>query len=135
MGRYDLTDKEWEVIQPLLPPPWRGPERRDDRQVLNGIFFVLRSGVSWEDVPERYGPAKTVYNRYDRWGKKGVWKAVFDALSQQCEESLAFIDSTVVKAHRCSSGGKGGSWSRVLAVREVAEQQRYMSLSTSMVDH
>ena len=133
MSRYDLSDEEWSIIQPLLPKQWRGPKRRDDRQVLNGIFFVLRSGIQWEDLPERYGPAKTVYNRYNRWGQRGVWKDVFDALVRHSENSLVFIDSTIVKAHRCASGGKKGSWSKVLAVRVADEQRRYMSLSTNMV--
>lgn len=132
MARYDLTDEEWAVIQPLLPKPWCGPKRRDDRQVLNGIFFVLRFGIQWEDLPERYGPAKTVYNCYNRWGQRGVWKDVFDALVKHNEDSLVFIDSTIVKAHRYASGGKKGSFRKVLAARAADEQRRYMSLSTNM---
>ena len=55
-GRYDLTDVEWLVIEPLLPRKWRGVKRVDDRRVLNGIFWVLRSGAPWRNLPERYGP-------------------------------------------------------------------------------
>ena len=65
-GRYDLTDVEWSVIEPLLPRKWRGVKRVDDRRVLNGIFWVLRSGAPWRDLPERYGPYTTVYNRFNR---------------------------------------------------------------------
>jgi len=63
MSRYDLTDFEWRVIEPLLPNKPRGVPRVDDRRVLNGIFWVLRSGAPWRDLPERYGPRTTCYNR------------------------------------------------------------------------
>ena len=61
MSRYDLTDFEWRVIEPLLPNKPRGVPRVDDRRVLNGIFWVLRSGAPWRDLPERYGPRTTRY--------------------------------------------------------------------------
>ncbi|WP_284734568.1 IS5 family transposase, partial [Sphingosinicella terrae] len=73
MSRYDLTDFEWRVIEPLLPNKPRGVPRVDDRRVLNGIFWVLRSGAPWRDLPERYGPRTTCYNRFVRWRKAGVW--------------------------------------------------------------
>ena len=61
MSRYDLTDFEWRVIEPLLPNKPRGVPRVDDRRMLNGIFWVLRSGAPWRDLPERYGPRTTCY--------------------------------------------------------------------------
>ncbi len=67
MSRYDLTDFEWRVIEPLLPNKPRGVPRVDDRRVLNGIFWVLRSGAPWRDLPERYGSRTTCYNRFVRW--------------------------------------------------------------------
>jgi transposase len=72
MGRYDLTDFEWSVIKPLLPNKPRGVPRVDDRRGLNGIFWVLRSGAPWRDVPERYGSHTTIYNRFNRWRKAGI---------------------------------------------------------------
>jgi transposase len=78
-GRYDLTDFEWKTIQPLLPDKPRGVPRVDDRKVLNGIFFILRSGMPWADLPERYGPYTTIYNRF-RWRKAGVWDRLMDAI-------------------------------------------------------
>jgi transposase len=81
IGRFDLTDWEWSIIEPLLPggtsKKSRGRPRKDDRRVLNGIFFILRTGASWRDLPERYGPYTTAYNRFNRWAKPGVWDAVF----------------------------------------------------------
>jgi transposase len=71
MARYDLSETEWRVVEPLLPPGGRGPARVDDRRVVNGIFYVLRTGSPWRDLPERYGPYTTVYNRFNRWAKRG----------------------------------------------------------------
>jgi len=131
MARFDLSDEEWGIIQPLLPPQGRGPRRRDDRQVLNGIFHVLRTGVAWEDLPERYGPPKTAYNRYNRWGLKGVWKSVFDALARQGEDSLVFIDSSIVKAHRAAAGSKKGNWKKVLDAHAVVARRKFTLPLTS----
>ena len=63
MARFDLSDEEWAIISPLLPEQGRGAKRGDDRKVLNGIFYILRTGAPWRDLPERYGPRTTVYNR------------------------------------------------------------------------
>ena len=106
--RFDLSDKEWAVIEPLLPPTRQGGERRDDREVLNGIFYVLRTGVPWDDVPERYGPRGTIYNRFNRWAKQGIWEAIFEELQSRCPISMEMIDSTIVKAHRAAAGAEIG---------------------------
>ena len=115
-GRYDLTDFEWSVIEPLLPNKPRGVPRVDDRRVLNGIFWVLRSGAPWRDLPERYGPYTTVYNRYNRWAKAGVWLRVFEALAQGSPDSLHLIDTSIVRAHQHAAGGKKGARITPLAV-------------------
>ena len=79
--RFDLNDREWAIVEPLLPTDVRGKPRVDDRRVLNGIFYVLRTHCPWRDLPERYGPRMTVYNRFNRWAKRGVWEPVFAALA------------------------------------------------------
>ena len=112
MARFDLTDFEWSVIQPLLPQKSRGVKRVDDRRVLNGIFWRLRTGAPWADIPVRYGPYTTAYNRFNRWSRRGIWKRIFDTLASKSRDSLYLIDSTIVKAHRAASGAKGGSKSR-----------------------
>lgn len=71
MARFDLTDFEWSVIAPLLPNKVRGVARVDDRRVLNGIFWRLRTGAPWADIPDRYGPHTTCVNRFNRWRKAG----------------------------------------------------------------
>jgi transposase len=79
--RYELTDFEWAAIRSFLPNKPRGIPRVDDRRVLNGIFWVLRSGAPWRDLPETYGPRTTCYNRLVRWRQAGVWDWIMDALA------------------------------------------------------
>jgi transposase len=112
MARFDLTDAEWAIIAPLLPGAAgkkNGRPRLDDRKVLNGIFFILRTGSPWRDLPERYGPYTTVYNRFNRWAKKGVWLSIFEALSARAPQSLQLIDSSIVRAHQHAAGAKKGA--------------------------
>jgi len=109
MARFDLSDLEWVLIEPLLPNKPRGVPRVDDRRVINGIFYILRTGSPWRDLPARYGPYTTVYNRYNRWAKAGVWLRVFEALSEQSPDSLHLIDSSIVRAHQHAAGGKKGA--------------------------
>jgi transposase len=71
--RYELSDYEWTAIKPMLPNKPRGDRRVNDRRVLSGIFWVLRSGAPWRDLPETYGPRTTCYNRFVRWRRAGVW--------------------------------------------------------------
>jgi len=123
--RFDLSDEEWTLIEPHLPKGGRGPKRVDDRRVLNGIFYILRTGVPWRDLPERYGPRTTVYNRYARWARRGIWKSIFDALADKNKDSLFFIDSSLVKAHRAASGAKGGSWRRISDAHAAAARARF----------
>ena len=77
--RYELADHEWVAIKPMLPNKPRGVPRVNDRHVLNGIFWVLRSGAPWRDLPEGFGPRTTCYNRFVRWRKAGVWDRVMNA--------------------------------------------------------
>lgn len=106
MSRYDLTDFEWRVIEPLLPNKPRGVPRVDDRRVLNGIFWVLRSGAPWRDLPERYGPRTTCYNRFVRWRKAGVWDRLMDAITAAHDGEIQMIDSTSVRAHQQAATAK-----------------------------
>ena len=102
MARFDLSDEEWGVIEPLLPTQGRGPMRKDDRKVLNDIFVNLGAkwvSAPWRDLPERYGPHTTVYNRYVRRGQRGIWSGIFEVLATECEDALIFVDSSIVQAH------------------------------------
>ncbi len=97
--RFDLSDEEWALLEPLLPRS-RKSARVGDRKVINAIFYVLRTGMPWRDLPARYGPYTTAYNRFNRWSCRGIWKRVFDQLASKSRDSLYLIDGTIVKAHR-----------------------------------
>jgi transposase len=100
MARNELTDFERKSIEPHLPSKLRGVPRVDDRQVLNGIFWVLRSGASWGDLPERYGPCTAVYNRVNRSRNDGVWDRLMDAIAKAHDGDVQMIDTSVVRVHQ-----------------------------------
>ena len=106
--RYEISDFEWAIILPLLPNKPRGVARVDDRKVLNGIYWRLRTGSPWDDIPERYGASTTCYNRFVRWRKLGVWDAIFDAVSKAYEGSLQMVDSSSIRVHQHAANGKKG---------------------------
>ena len=107
-----------------MPAAKQGPKRTCDRLILNGIFYILRTSAPWRDLPERYGPRTTVYNRYIRWARRGIWKGIFDALVEECEDALVFIDASIVKAHRAASGSKRGKFLKLLAAHAEAAQAK-----------
>jgi transposase len=116
-----LSDAEWVRIEPLLPRGRRGAHRVDDRRVISGIVHMLRSGARWRDCPPVYGPYTTIYNRFNRWSRQGVWFSIFEALTgHNGIYGLAAIDSTHIKAHRSAAGGKGGLSSKRSAPRAAA---------------
>lgn len=106
--RHDISNMEWALIAPVLPSKPRRMSRVDDRRVISGIFYMLRTGGPWRDLPERYRPYTTVYNRYNRWAKQGVWLRVFEALARRSPGSLHMINSSIVHAHQHDAGGKKG---------------------------
>src|SRR5687767_13881313 len=91
--RYQLADREWATIRPMLPNKPRGVPRVDDRRVLNGIFWVLRSGAPWRDLPDCYGPYTTCYNRFVRWRRGGVWGRIMEALAATHDMAIQMIDN------------------------------------------
>ena len=111
MARFDLTDAEWAVIEPLLPTDVRGKDRVDDRRVLSGIIFINRNGLRWRDAPSEYGPPKTLYNRWKRWSGMGVFARMMAGLAAEADvPKTIMIDATYLKAHRtaCSLRAKKG---------------------------
>ena len=74
MELFWLSDRQWAGIEPLLPQVHTGPVRVDDRRIISGILFILREGCRWRTLPKAYGPRTTVYNRYNRWSKRGLWQ-------------------------------------------------------------
>lgn len=106
--RYEISDFEWAIMLPLLPNKPRGMARVEDRKVLNGIYWRLRTDSPWADIPERYGPYTTCYNRFVRWRKLGVWDAIFEAVSKAYEGSLQMVDSSSIRVHQHAANGKKG---------------------------
>jgi transposase len=113
MRRYELSDEQWAAIRPFLPARnSKGRPARDDRQLLNGMFWVLWSGTPWRDMPERYGPWQTVYDRFRKWRDSGVIERIMQRLQLRLDEEeridwgLWFVDSTVVRAHHASAGAR-----------------------------
>src|ERR1700688_2240939 len=100
MRGYELSDFEWSVIQPLLPNKPRGVPRVDDRRVLNGIFWGLRTGAPWGGVPTRYGPQTACVDRVDRWRKAGVWDRLLEAVSKAYDGDIQMIDSPSIRVHQ-----------------------------------
>ena len=111
--QFWLSEAQFARLRPLLPTDTRGVPRVDDRRVISGIVHVLQSGCRWRDVPAGYGPSKTLYNRFGRWARKGVWARVFAELAEAGgPPGTLMLDTTHVKAHRSAAGGKGGRSSR-----------------------
>jgi transposase len=122
-GIYWLSEAEWRRIEPLLPRGQRGARRVDDRRIISGIVHMLRSGARWRDCPPAYGPYTTVYNRFNRWSRRGLWTEIFQALTGHSGiYGVAMIDSTHIKAHRSAGGGKGGLTSKRSASRAAARR-------------
>ena len=113
-----LSDAEWAKIEPLLPRGRKGAHRVDDRRVISGIVHMLKIGARWRDCPPEYGPYTTIYNRFHRWSRQGVWFEIFEALTGYTGVwGSVSIDSTSIKVHRSAAGAKGGPSSKPSAPR------------------
>jgi transposase len=114
MRRHELTDEQWDRLEPLLPPqrPATGRPAKDHRLVLNGILWILRTGAPWRDLPERYGPWQTVYSRFRRWQQAGIWERMLRELQVEAahddhlDGSLTMIDSSSIRAHQHAAGAR-----------------------------
>ena len=113
MRRHALSDKEWEKLEPLLDASRPGPKPKiGDREFINAVLYRAKTGIPWRDLPVRFGPWKSVFNRFNRWSKAGVWEVMFAALSIELDEEDeegSIVDATIVRAHLDAAGGKGGS--------------------------
>ena len=133
MSRGDLTEVEWRILKVLLPverkPGKRGRGRppKDNRNVINGILWRLRTGAPWRDVPEKYGNWNSIYRRFRRWCANGVWESVAVALAETMAENGQYnMDSTSVRAHVSAAGGKGGFINELLAARGAGSPVKFI---------
>jgi transposase len=120
----DLTDEQWAVVEPLLPKPvmrvdGKGRPRVDNRAILNGILWVMRTGAPWHDMPKRYPPYQTCHRRFQEWVKAGTFETILKKLAQDVKErgdldlTECFIDGTFVMAKKGASGWEKPSGARV----------------------
>ena len=104
-----LRNGMWDRLDALLPAETgrQGPIRKNNRLMLEGMLWKLRTGCPWRDLPEEFGPWETVYTRFSRWCKRGIWREVLGALQEEAVdyEWLSF-DSTAVRAHQHAQGAK-----------------------------
>jgi transposase len=120
-----LSDEQWQQIEPHLPKDVRGKARVDDRRVISGIVHVINSGCRWCDCPPEYGPPTTVYNRFVRWARRGVWERLFRELAARGRSTdTQMIDATHVKAHRSASGAKRGNRAKLLDARAAGATRK-----------
>src|SRR4051812_26800926 len=131
MHRHALTDEQWRRLQRVLPPQRTGPAAiRGDRLFIEAVLFRAKTGMPWRDLPERFGPWKSVYNRFANWARKDAWADLFQALRIDVDETASIVDGTIVRAHQDASGEKGGSKAMLLDVLEEVFRPR----STRKVD-
>lgn len=104
-----MTNEQWARVEAVLAAqPWRGRPGKNDRRFFEAVVWWRRTGAPWRDLPEEFGPWKTVFNRFDRWSAKGRWDGLFEALKTDVDEEWQSIDSTTNRAHQHAAGGKGG---------------------------
>lgn len=109
--RHDISDESWAKIEFLLPGrkgTWGG-NARDNRQFINAVFWILRTGAPWRDLPPSYGDWKNTHRRFCRWRDKGVWEKLLQELIDNPEFELLMIDASHIKVHAHGSGARGGN--------------------------
>src|SRR3546814_12169993 len=108
-----MPDDEWAFFEPFVMAISRSNGRRpvDHRLVLDGIFWIARTGARWRDLPEEFGKWSSVYRQFRRWTLAGLWELILEALNESATvpDSVQMIDSTIIRAHHCAAGAKGDS--------------------------
>ena len=110
MRRHELTDNQWELIRDLLPgkPGDPGQTARDNRLFVNAVVWIARTGAPWRDLPERFGKWNSVFQRFRRWSRNGVWQRIAEELGIDEDMETLLVDSTIVRVHQHAAGAKGG---------------------------
>ena len=111
MRRHEFSEEQWNRIKKILPPerkPQGGRPAKNNRLMLNGIIYWLNTGIPWRDLPDRFGPWKSVYTRFRTWTLQGVWEQLLAALIDQdiVDETTLMLDSTTIKVHQHAAGGQ-----------------------------
>ena len=126
MPRRILSDSQWERIAPLLPGKDDDPGRtaRDNRDFLEAVLWIARTGAPWRDLPDEFGLWNSVFRRFRRWALKGVFEKVFEELSADADFEYVLIDGTIVRLHQHGAGAKGGLRAKPSVVREGVQAAR-----------
>jgi transposase len=108
--RLVLTDYQWLLIEPHLrgKPGDRGVTAKDNRRFVEAVLWIVRTSSPWRDLPPVFGKWNSVFTRFGRWSKAGVWWSLFKALADDPDFEYVIIDSTIVRAHQHATGKKGG---------------------------
>ena len=111
LHRHDISDSAWEKIKPhtIGEKGTRGGNAKNTRQFINGVFWILRTGAPWRDLPAEYGKWKNVHRRFCRWRDKGIWENILTALVDDADFEWLMIDASHVKVHPDAAGAKGGN--------------------------
>lgn len=135
MRRHEMPPDQWKRIEAMLPgkPGDPGRSAADNRLFVNAVLWVARTGVPWRDLPERFGRWNSVYQRFLRWCKKGVWGRVLEGIGGDADLEHLLLDSTIVRAHQHAAGARGGSPARRSAAHAAASAARSTLRSTAMV--
>ena len=122
MKRFVLTDAQWAKMEPLCLGKATDPGRTgsDNRMFLEAVLWIARAGSPWRDLPTLFGKSNTVFKRYSDWVRGGVFKRIFEAVSDDPDMEFAMVDATIVKVHRHGQGAKGGPKTRPSASRKAA---------------
>jgi len=124
-----MSDDEWSFFEPFLHAqgPKSGRPPSNHRLILDGIFWIARTGAPWRDLPNDFGKWASVYRQFRRWTLLGVWDVLLDALNdaKAVPDTVQMIDSTIIRAHHQAAGAKGGLKKKVLAVQKVALRPKY----------
>ncbi|EPX83438.1 Transposase [Salipiger mucosus DSM 16094] len=129
-----MSDDEWAFFEPFICAVRASNGRKpiNHRLVLDGIFWIARTGAPWRDLPEEFGKWSSVYRQFRRWTLAGIWEDIMEALNRSgaVPDALQMIDSTVVRAHHLAAGSKRGLHDRVSAVLVVVSRPRSTFSST-----
>ena len=130
MARLLMKTSEWRFFEPFIAAVrGRGGRRASNhRLVLDGVFWIARTGAQWRDLPEEFGKWSSVYRQFRRWTLAGLWELILEALNESgaAPGQVQMIDSTIIRAHHQAAGAKGGLKKKVLAVQKVALRPRYI---------
>ena len=131
MRRFELSDEQWQRVESLLPGRAGSPGRSADnnRLFLEAVLWIVRTGAPWRDLPERFGEWNSVFQRFNRWAKKGVWQRVFDAL-QEPDLEWVMLDATIILAHVHAAGARKKAAANNSAGRVVASARRFTRPAT-----